>query len=308
MQHSHQHVHADSAASRIGLSLIVTLAFTLVEVAAGIWANSLALLTDAAHNFTDVFSLALSWYALRLTVRPAHAGRTFGYHRAGILAALANATILVVVSLGIFYEAYRRLEAPPVVHADVLMLVGTVAFLVNAGTAWLVHRGSRHDLNLRSVYIHLLGDVLSTVGAVGAGIIIYFTGLNRVDPLVSIFIGLLILWNAWDVVRRTSEILLEGTPRDVDMDAMVTDLLEVDGVRGVHDLHVWSISQSVRMMSAHIVTGDITIREGADIQRRINEIVNREYQIGHATLQMECEGCMPDSLFCDIHESAEGHG
>ncbi len=299
--------HSAGIGSRIGLSLAITLAFMLVEVTAGLWGNSLALITDAAHNFTDVLSLALSWYAVRLTGRPANADKTFGYHRAGILAALVNSTALVVVAVGIFYESYRRFAAPLHVHADLLMAVGAAGLLVNAGTAWLVSHGSEHDLNLRSVFVHLMADVLSTLGAAVAGVIIYFTGFNQVDPAVSVLIGLLIVWNAWRIVQKALDILLEGTPKDVDMDEMVKDLLDVEGVRGVHDLHVWSISQNLRMMSAHIITGDISIRSGADIQRRINEILGRDYHIAHATLQMECEGCEPDLLYCEIKEQHVEH-
>lgn len=307
--HSHTHSHfgdlAKSTASRIALSLGLTLAFVGIEAAAGFWSNSLALLSDAGHNLTDVIALGLSWYAIRLSAQPASASRTFGYHRAGILVALINSTTLVVIALGIFYEASQRLFAPPEVEPSILIGVGLIAFLINAGTAWLIHRGSKHDLNLRSAFVHLMGDVISTIGAVLAGVVIAFTGLNWLDPLVSVLIGVLILWNAWGILRETIDILLESTPRDIDMSQMVRDLMSINGVRGVHDLHVWSLTQSLRALSAHIVTDDISISGGAAIQRAINETLSHKYSIGHATLQLECVDCEPDLLYCNIVENHE---
>ncbi|MCG6538372.1 MAG: cation diffusion facilitator family transporter, partial [Syntrophales bacterium LBB04] len=245
-EHPHAHSHwgdlTRQTTSRLAISLGLTLGFVIVEAIAGFWANSLALISDAGHNLTDVIALGLTWYALRLSTQPANAGKTFGYHRAGILVALVNSTTLAVISLGIFYEAYKRLLSTPEVQSSILIGVGIAAFLVNAATAWLVKRGSEHDLNLRSAFVHLMGDVISTIGAILAGIVIALTGMNWLDPLVSIFIGVLILWNAWGILRETVDILLESTPRDIDMSKMVRDLMSVNGVRGVHDLHVWSIT------------------------------------------------------------------
>jgi cobalt-zinc-cadmium efflux system protein len=309
MSHEHTHITdlSSSTTRRLVLSLGLTAAFVVVEVLAGLFANSLALLTDAAHNVTDVLALALTWWALRATTKPAHSGKTYGNHRAGILVALVNSTTLVIIALGIFYDAYRRLLAPPEVKADVLIGVGLAAVIVNLVTAQLVRRGSEHDLNLHSAYLHLIGDVLSTVGAVVAGIIIRFTGLNWLDPLVSIFIGLLILWNAWGILRESLNILMEATPADVDVEAVVTDILRVEGVRGVHDLHIWSITRGLRTLSAHILTDDIPISDGAKIQAAVSKILDHTYGIAHATLQLECEGCNPADLYCDITVNNHDH-
>lgn len=305
--HNHAHSHfgdtSKQTLSRLALSLGLTLAFVVFEAVAGVLSNSLALLTDAAHNVTDVIALGLSWYAVRLATRPSNARKTYGYHRAGILAALVNATTLVVIALVIFYEGWQRLLAPPEVQSGILIGVGLVAFFINLGTALLVKKGSEHDLNMRAAFIHLMGDVLSTVGAVIAGVIIYFTGANWLDALVSMLIGGLILWNAWGILRETVDILLEATPRDVDMAAMIADLTKISGVLGVHDLHVWSISSNLRTMSAHILTDDISISSGAMIQAQVNEVLAHHYNIAHATLQLECSGCAPDVLYCNIAET-----
>ncbi len=292
---------------RMAISLFITLVFVAVEVITGLMANSLALLTDAAHNFTDVLALGLSWFALRLALRPSHSGKTYGYHRAGILVALFNSTTLVLIALGIFYEAYRRFISPPEVQADILIGVGVVAVIVNLVTALLVRLGAEHDLNVRSTFLHLMGDVLSTLGAVVAGVLIRFTAWNWLDPLVSILIGFLILWNAWGIIRESLDILMEATPADIDMPAMIADIQAMDGVRGVHDLHVWAINQSLRTLSAHLLTDDLPVSEGAGIQALVSAMLQEKYGISHATLQLECTDCMPTELYCDITANSQDH-
>lgn len=301
--HSHSHLSETSlkTTTRLSLSLFLTLGFVVIEAGAGVFANSLALLTDAAHNLTDVIALGLTWFALRLTAQPANAQKTYGYHRAGILVALLNSTTLVLISIGIFYEAYHRFINPPDVQSGILIGVGLIAVVINLVTALLVHRGSEHDLNLRSAFVHLMGDVLSTVGAVIAGVIIYFTKANWLDPFVSVLIGFLILYNAWGILKDAIDILLEATPRDVDVQAMVREIAQVKGVLGVHDLHVWSLTQNLRTMSAHILTDDLHISAGANIQHQINDMLFHRYNIAHATLQLECVECAPDSLYCDLN-------
>ena len=285
----------------MALSLVITLVFVFFEVAAGLFSNSLALLTDAAHNFTDVLALALSWWALRLTFQPSNHQKTYGYHRAGILAALVNSTTLAVIAIGIFFEAYQRFIHPPEVRADVLIGVGMVAVVINVVTALMVRRGAEHDLNIRSAFLHLMGDVLSTVGAVIAGVIIRFTNWNWLDPLASVLIGFLILWNAWTIIREAIDILMESVPADIDMQKMVEEIKSVDGVRGVHDLHVWSITQNMRTLSAHLVTEDMSISEGAFVQSQVNDILYHRYGVAHATLQLECEDCESALLYCDLN-------
>jgi len=298
--HSHFNDQTNHAIRRLALSLGITLAFVFVEVIYGLLANSLALLTDAAHNFTDVLALGLSWWALRLATRPSHARRTYGNHRAGILVALVNSTTLVIIAIGIFYEAYRRFLAPPEIRAGLMITVGVLAVFVNLATALLVRQGSQHDLSMRSAFVHLMGDVLSTLGAVIGGVIILYTGLNWIDPLVSVLIGFLILWNAWGIIREAIDILMEATPSDIDIDSMLLDLQTVKGVRGVHDLHVWSINQSMRTLSAHILTEDISISSGVAIQEDLADLLSRKYRVSHATLQLECEGCNPSVLYCEL--------
>lgn len=304
--HTHLKNNSTNSSRRLVFALVITASFVVIEAGAGFFANSLALLTDAAHNFIDVVALAISWYALRLTARPAYARRTYGYHRAGILAALVNSTTLVLISLAIFYEAFQRLLAPPPVQADILIAVSALAFVVNASTAWMVRRGAARDLNLRSAFVHLAGDALATLGALIAGIGIALTGLNILDALASALIAVLILWNGWTIVRASLSILLESTPHDIDISAMVSDLMHVNGVQSVHDLHVWSISSELRAMSAHVLTEEISMHHGVQIQREINALLSSKYRIAHSTLQLECEGCEPEVLFCEMGEHVKG--
>jgi len=300
MAHEHIPNLSRSTVRRLALSLGITLVFVVVEILAGVFANSLALLTDAAHNLTDVLVLALTWWALWITTKPADSSKTYGYHRAGILVALANSTTLVLIALGVFYEAWKRFIAPQEVQADILIGVGAAAVVVNLVTALLVRRGSEHDLNLHSAFLHLMGDVLSTVGAVIAGVVIRITGWNWLDALVSVLIGFLILWNAWGILRESLEILMESTPADIDIDALRRDVLAVEGVRGVHDLHAWSITRSLRTLSAHLVTDDVPISVGAKVQVAVQEMLAHNYGITHATLQLECMDCAPMGLYCNI--------
>ena len=192
-------------------------------------------------------------------------------------------------------------------QADILIGVGLIAVIVNVVTALLVRRGAEHDLNIRSAFLHLMGDVLSTVGAVVAGVIIRYTNWDWLDPTVSVLIGILILWSAWGIVREAIDILMESTPTDIDMESMIRDISSVDGVRGVHDLHVWSISRATRTLSAHLVTEDIPISDGAFIQSRVNELLYQKYDVNHATLQLECEDCVTNMLYCNILESNQQH-
>jgi cobalt-zinc-cadmium efflux system protein len=207
---------------------------------------------------------------------------------------------LIVIAIGIFYEAWQRFLSPPEVDATILIGVGIVAFIINLVTALLIKKGSEHDLNLRSAFLHLMGDVMSTLGAVIAGVLILFTKWNWLDPLVSVLIGVFILWSAWGILRQTIHILLESAPENVNIPHMVAELRTVQGVRDIHDLHVWSISENLRMLSAHVVIDNISIGEGVSIQHNINELLAHNYNIQHATLQLECEGCHSSELFCQI--------
>ena len=303
-----EHHHSHHTGQRMALSLVITLAFVGVEASAGWFANSLALLSDAGHNLTDVIALGLAWYAIRLGSRPSSERRTYGYHRAGILAALVNSFTLGLIAVWIFYEAYQRFQSPLEVQSGILIGVGLLAVVVNLGTAWLIHQDSDHDLNVRSAFVHLMGDVFSTIGATIAGVVILFTGWVWLDALVSALIGGLIFWNALGILRETLDILLESTPRDIDMKQMLSDMALIEGVQSVHDVHVWSINQEMRSLSAHVVAHNILLSDTARIQAELSGLLRQRYHIAHATLQLECVECQPNVVYCDLtlHSSSEG--
>jgi cobalt-zinc-cadmium efflux system protein len=302
--HPGQRGDIQSTTTRLAVALGVTLAFVLVEAAGGVSANSLALLTDALHNLSDAFALGLSWWALRLSLRPSNNTRTFGYHRAGILVALLNASTLVGLALVLVFEALQRFTAPQGVQESTMIMIGALGLVMNVGIAWSLRRASRHDLNVRSAFVHMAGDALSTVGVVAAGVGIALLNQTLLDPLASILIAALILWTAWGIVRETVDILLESAPPDLDVDAMVRDIMNTEGVSGVHDLHVWRLAPGLPMLSAHVLTNNMTISEGAQVQHDINDLLLNRYGIGHTALQLEYTGCEPDLLYCDLSPAA----
>src|SRR5215471_19853435 len=247
----HGHHHGPATAKVLRWSLVITVAYILLLVVAGIKAHSLALLSEAGHNVSDFLALLLSWVAVYLGTRPPTATKTFGYHRAGVLAAFVNALSLVVVAVYIFVEAAHRMANPLVVHARTMMIVAAAGVLMNGIIALMLH-GSSHDVNVRSAFIHMLGDTLSTASVIVGGWIILFTGKTWIDPALSFGIGALILWSSFGIVRETLNILLEGTPKGVSMDLLSDAMKQVDGVRDVHDLHVWSIGSEIHALSCHI--------------------------------------------------------
>ncbi|HVB37192.1 MAG TPA: cation diffusion facilitator family transporter, partial [Vicinamibacterales bacterium] len=242
--HRHDHTAAAAAIGRLGPALGLTLAFVVVEATAGWLAHSLALFSDAGHNLADAAALGLSWYAASIARRPSHAGMTFGYHRVGILAALTNAVTLVVISLAIIWEAVQRLHEPVAVHAGPMIGVAAVAFALNVVISLWLH-GGRHDLNVRSAYIHMIGDALASLGVVTAGIVVAVTGSSLADPVVSLLIAGLILWSSWGILRESVTVLLEGAPQGLDMAHVEQTIRGVGGVLDVHDLHVWTISSGL---------------------------------------------------------------
>ena len=302
--HDHDHDHAPpsgrGAKIRLITALLLTLGFVVFEALAGMQSQSLALLSDAAHNLTDVIALGISGYALHLAEKPAHAGRTYGYHRGGILAALFNAATLLVLAIGIGSEAWFRFQTPMPVAWETLISVGSLALLVNGISAWLVGHGSHDDINLRSAFLHLLGDVMSNLGAILAGIGIGVTGKLWLDPLVSLLIAALIVWNAWLIVRETVDILMEGSPRDVGVEDVGRVLASHPKVIGIHDLHVWSLSRSLRFLSVHVEVEDLPVSQTDAIRHELSLKVLELFRITHATFQFESEPACHRRLYCDV--------
>src|SRR5437764_2088622 len=291
----------------LALSIALTLGFVLAEAAAGYFANSLALLSDAGHNLADALALVLTAYALWVARRPANARKTFGYHRAGILAALANAASLVVLALLIFWEAVQRLRHPEPAAGGWMIGVALVAVVLNGLISLWLRGEARHDLNVRSAYLHMLGDALSALGVAVAGAVVALTGTTLADPVVSLLIGGLILYSSWDILTEAVDVLLEAAPRGLNVEALERAVREVSGVLGVHDLHVWAVTSGIVACSCHIVVAEQSVRSGQQVLRAVVGEMERRFGIAHCTVQVEVEGCDPNDLYCALRPAPDRH-
>ena len=293
----HSHGGNDHTSRVLRVSLVVTAAYIVLLVIAGIRAHSLALLSEAGHNFTDLVALSLSLVAVFFQSRPPSATHTYGYHRAGVLAALVNAATLVIISFLIFYEGVRRIQQPQPVHAGTMMWVAAAGVIMNGVIALMLFR-TDHDVNIRSALLHEIGDTLSTAAVIVGGWAILATGQSWIDSALSFGIGALILWSSFGIMRETLNILLEGTPRGMKLSRVEAVIRAVDGVNDVHDLHVWSIGSETCAMSCHISIADIPPSVSERILRDVKERLHHDFSIDHTTIQFEhvvCEvahGCV----------------
>jgi len=291
------HVHAaplGSAADRtksvLRVSLVATLAYVVVTLVAGLRAHSLALLSEAGHNASDFLALLLSFAAVYFQTRPASDSKTFGYQRAGVLAAFINAATLIVISLWIAIEAIHRLSAPVAVQPRLMMIVAAAGVVMNGVIAALLW-GVARDVNMRSAFLHMAGDTLSTAAVIAGGAGILFTGQNWIDPVLSLVIAALILWSSLGIVRETLNILLEGTPRDCSLREIRAGMEAVEGVMNVHDLHVWSLGSQSRALACHVCIADIPPSESACILVALQHVLKVHFHIAHTTIQFEHTGC-----------------
>src|SRR5919199_4563191 len=283
--HAHRHGHAATGRQRLIVVLVLTAVYMLAEALGGWWANSLALMADAGHMLTDVAALALALFAAWFGARPANAAKTFGYYRLEILAALTNGVVLVAISLGILYEAYLRWRAPQPVASEMLIAVAAGGLCVNLVCAWLLHGAHEGDLNVRGAWLHVMGDALGSVGALGAGALIALKGWYAADPLISVAISCLIIWSSWHLIREATNVLLEGTPAHINLPSVEEAILRTDGVEGVHDLHVWTIASGREALSAHVVHAPAVAQPALLSALRVK--LHEHFGVDHLTIQME---------------------
>lgn len=279
------------------IALIITATYMVAEIIGGIASNSLALLADAGHMATDVAALSLALFAIWFAKRPASDKRTFGFYRVEVLAALLNAAALIVISVYIFWESYQRLVTPPEVQTDIMLAVATGGLIVNLIAVWVLTRGGdhHHNLNTRGAYLHVLGDLLGSVAAIAAAVIMMYTNWYLADPILSAGIGALVLWSSWRLLRESVSVLMESTPKGMDMKRIRQCMSEVEGVESVHDLHVWTVTSSLHALSGHV---DITEkRPWKDILIDLNSVLKNEFGITHITLQPEASTGM-----CDVED------
>ncbi len=287
--HAHHGVHGRTS-QVLRVSLGVTLGYIVLLVVFGIRAHSLALISEAGHNLSDFIALLLSWVAVYIQVLPPSSTKTYGYQRAGVLAAFINAIALVAVALFIFYEAAHRLRAPAEVHSAVMIWVAAAGVVMNGVIAALLY-GSSRDVNIRSAFLHMLGDTVSTAAVIVGGWAIALTGKFWIDPALSVAIGLLILWSSIGIIRETLNILLEGLPRGMELEQISAAILGIDGVNDVHDLHVWSLGSESHALSCHIHIADIPPSASEQILRQVQEMLRVAFHIEHTTIQFEHAVC-----------------
>ncbi len=305
---SHHHHHNHGTGKVLVYSTVATILFVLIEFGAGIQAHSLALLSDAGHNVTDALALLLALFGVYLQSKPADDIKTYGYHRGGVLAAFLNALTLIVFSFYLLYESYQRILKPEIVHESTMIIVAGLGILVNLGILIALKRsGDSHDLNIRAAAVHMLGDALSSVAIVIGAVAIHYTGWLLIDPILSILIGVMIIWSAIDVTRESLNILLEGLPRGLELKSVTGAMRSVDGVVDVHDLHIWSLGSSAHALSCHVLIEDVPPSESDCILKSINCLLSDKFHIHHSTIQFEHARCALSENPCSILAASQPH-
>jgi cobalt-zinc-cadmium efflux system protein len=292
--HSHIQLGAEGMTLTLGLCVVATFTLVGVELIAGYSGHSIALVSDAVHNLTDVPTLVLSWLAARWASKPPTAEKTYGYHRAGILAAFVNAMLLTIVSLGLIWESVDRFRSPVQVSSGLMIWVSVFALLVNGGITLAV-TGGRRDLNMRSIWIHNLGDALSNIAIIIGALAIRFTGAAWVDPLIGIAIGVMVFWSGVDILRESTHILLEGLPRSVELEKVARAMLAIEGVQEVHDIHIWTLGTDLYALSCHIRIPDMHLESCEKMLGSIRDVLTQQFQITHTTIQFERAGLSNDT-------------
>ena len=306
--HGHHAEHGRAAEGRRGLLLAlgITLIMMIAEIIGGLLSNSLALLSDAGHMFTDALALALSFFAMKFAEMPATERKTFGFYRLEILAALANGVILVLISLYILYEAYLRIREPEPVQSTLMLIVAAVGLVVNVVGALFLVKHHETNLNIRGAFLHIIGDAVSSVGVIIGGIIIASTGWFLVDPLLSILISVGIIAGAIGLMTESVSILLESAPSHINLAAVAEEIGKVPGVREAYHIHVWTITSGVYALSAHVIVNDQMVSNSRPMLEAIRELLAERFKILHSTIQFECQRCVENGV-CPLPEDVKNH-
>jgi len=285
---------------RLTVALVITGFIFVMELIGGFLSNSLALKSDAGHLFGDVMALGLSLMAVKISKLPPSSKRTYGYHRSEVLAAIINGSTLLFLSGYIFYEAYRRFMEPEPIKSVLMLIVAVIGFSANLFVLFKLRGHASDNLNVRAAFLHVLGDMLASVGVVIGGAIMLLTGNYIVDPLISFLVGIIILIGAMGVLREGVNILLEGVPKHIDYNELKQDMETINSIISVHDLHIWTISSSRLALSAHITISDQSTHSSREILNATNSLLRDKYNISHVTLQTECECCLDENCGCRV--------
>jgi len=300
VRQEHEDGHLGSTVGRpLIFTLVIVVVVMIAEIIGGILSNSLALFSDAGHMLTDALALGLSLFAVSIARRPATQTKTYGYHRAEIMAALVNGTFLILISIYIFYEAYQRFLEPPVIKTPLMLLVATIGLIANLAGMLLLRRASHGNINIKAAYWHIIGDTISSVGVIVAGVIILVTGWFVADPIIAVIIGAIIIWGAVRIVKESVNILLESVPRHIQIEKVIDTIKSVPGVEDLHDIHIWTITSGLYAISAHLCVEEQTVSRSAETVAAVNRTLAQNFNITHVTLQLECETC-PTGLICNL--------
>lgn len=278
----------------LGAAVAVTFFLVAAELASGLLGHSIALISDAIHNLTDVPTLVISWIGMRLALRPPTAEKTYGYHRAGILAAFVNSVLLGLVALFLIYASAMRFLHPVAVHTGLMLWIAVLALVINGGITIAVHRG-RSDLNVRTVWIHNLGDALSNVAIVAGALAIRYTAAMWVDPVLGIAIGVMVLWSGIGILQESGHVLLEGLPRGMKLENVAASILRVRSVQEVHDIHIWTLGTDLVALSCHVRIPDMHMEESQTILKELQGVLEHDFHITHTTVQFERAGLPAES-------------
>ena len=295
-EHTHAHSHPDGLDGVKGKNLLITIALklllTITEGLGGWFSGSLSLLSDALHNLNDVLSIVISWFAVKMAEKEHDKKNTFGYRRATIIAAVINATLLIIMSLFLFREAYFKFIQPEKINALLVIVIAAIGIVLNAVAVYLLHKSSGDDLNMRAVYLHFLSDALSSVGVMVGGVVIYYFNAYWIDPLLTVLIGLYILKESYEILKESANILMQGTPKTVDIDEIAEELEKMDAIKNIHHVHIWALDEHTLFFEAHVnLQNDILVSELSDVYAKLEQVLKGRFGVTHLTIQFEYNCC-----------------
>ncbi|MBZ0178012.1 MAG: cation diffusion facilitator family transporter [Melioribacteraceae bacterium] len=300
MAHDHLQIHKiNSTSGRLIITVILNFVITIAQIIGGIISGSLSLISDALHNLSDALSMAISYVALRLKRKDSSYNHTFGLKRAEILAAFINSSVLVGISIYLFYEAVVRFFNPSVIDGKLMLIVAVIGLAANVIGMILLRKDSGESMNIRSSYLHLLTDTISSVAVILGGLAIYYFDVYWIDPLLTVIIGVYILKESYSIVIDSVHVLMEGAPKEINIDEVVESISELDAVEDVHHIHVWSVGENDTYFEAHINVKDMLINEAKPVQAEIEKILKQKFKINHVTLQFECISCLNNNIIAE---------
>ncbi len=296
MGNSHHHHTSEVSGGRLFITIMLNFLITVAEIIGGIISGSLSLISDALHNFSDGIAVIISYIAIWLNRRPNDENYTFGYKRAEIIAAVFNASVLIGISFYLFFEAYQRFMNPSTVKGGLMIIVASIGLAANIAGTLLLKSGSKESINIRAAYLHLLSDAVSSFGVILGGIFIYFYNIYWLDPVITVFISIYIIKESWEIVKEAVTVLMMGAPENISINDIETELMTIEDIKNIHHVHFWKVNEKDIHFEAHVKVKDMMVSNTEDLLEKVENILHDEFEIGHVTLQFECDRCDTDEL------------